>query len=270
MDKLENKRIAVIGGGHIGLAFIEGLMNSGRIDASKLIVANPSLNKILYLRKFGISITTNNREAANKSDLIFIAVKPTTIFNALHEIKDLTNNKLLISFVAAVRIKNIRKILGNSSAKIIRAMPNIPICINEGVIGFYSEDLKKNEKQQLFKLFSLLGHVVEVTKELDIDRLTVVSGCGPALVSHYINMLGDFGAQESTIMHIIKGTISYLSKKNVTPLSLINSVATKGGITESILKSLDDSQFKSIFYHSLESGLQKIKILSCKKMRTPV
>ena len=81
-------------------------------------------------------------------------------------------------------------------------------------------------------------------------------------------MLGDFGTQESTIMHIIKGTISYLSKKCNTIVSYKFS-CNKGGITESILKSLDDSQFKKHFYHSLESGLQKIKILSCKKNANP-
>ena len=49
----------------------------------------------------------------------------------------------------------------------------MPICINEEVIGFYSEDLKKREATT-FKLFSTWTCCRDF-KELDIDRLTVVS-----------------------------------------------------------------------------------------------
>lgn len=262
MGTFENKKIAVIGGGHIGLAFIEGLMTSGKVSGTQLIVANRTLDKILHLNKFGIKITADNRKAAKDADWIILAVKPSVICNVITEVKDLTEGKSIISFAAAVRSESIRKILKGSSVKIVRAMPNIPICTNEGVVGFYSKDIDKNEKCQLVRLFSLLGQVIETTKEQEIDRLTIISGCGPALVAHYINMLGNYGVQESMVMQIIKGTISYLTEKNVSTKQLINSVATKGGITESIIKSLGKSSFMSNYYNSLNRGLRKLKTFS--------
>jgi len=89
MDRFEYKKLLIIGGGHIGLALVEGFINSGKIAGSQLIVANPSLTKITNLKKHGVEITTDNKSAAEKADWIFLADKPFVIDHVITEIKDL-------------------------------------------------------------------------------------------------------------------------------------------------------------------------------------
>ena len=70
MDKFD-KKIAIIGGGHIGQALAEGFLNSGEISSSQLVISNPSLEKLTHLAHQGVEITSNNIVAAEKAEIIF-------------------------------------------------------------------------------------------------------------------------------------------------------------------------------------------------------
>lgn len=187
MDKLENKKIAIIGGGHIGLALIQGLINSGKVSSSQLIVANPSLSKITHLKKHGVEITTDNRIAAVKATLVFLAVKPFVVDQVLLEISDLVKDKLIISLAAVVTIDKLINRVKNT--KVLRIMPNMSISCNQGVIGLYAKKLTGQDKKHIRELLTCLGLVVEVKKEKDLDALTLLSGCGPAIVAQFMDIL---------------------------------------------------------------------------------
>ena len=267
MGKFVNKKIAIIGGGHIGLALAEGLINSGKIAGSQLIVANPSLSKIVHLKKHGVEITTDNKFAATKADWIFLAVKPFIIDHVLTEIRDLVKGKLIISLAAIVTIENLRRQVKN--AEIIRIMPNMAISCNQGVIGFFTDE---QDKKQAKQLLSLLGLVVEVQKEEGLDTLTLLSGCGPAIVSHFIETLANYGISNglptdeshALALQTFKGTVSLLEKSGFSAEDLIRSVATKGGITETILNKLKQRDFQSFFILAMDNGYSKIKELKQK------
>ena len=267
MDKLESKKLAIIGGGHIGLALVEGFINSGKITGSQLIVANPSLSKIVHLKKHGVEITTGNKFAAIEADWIFLAVKPFVIDQVLTEIRDLVKGKLIISLAAIVTIENIRRQVKN--AEIIRIMPNMAISCNQGVIGLFTD---KKDKKQIKQLLSLLGLVVEVQKEEGLDTLTLLSGCGPAIVSQFIETLANYGISNglsidkshALALQTFKGTVSLLEKLDLSSDELIRSVATKGGITEAILNKLKQRDFQSFFTRAMDDGYGKIKELGQK------
>jgi len=56
-----------------------------------------------------------------------------------------------------------------------------------------------------------------------------------------------------------KGTIWQLEKSDLTFSQLKKSVATKGGVTEEIIKSLDNKKISLHFAESLEKGYARIK-----------
>lgn len=267
MDKLENKKLAIIGGGHIGSALVQGLINSGRITGSQLIIANPTLAKITTLRKHGVKITTDNRSAVKKADWVFLAVKPLVVDKVLLEISGLIKEKLIISLAAVVTIEKIKKQVKNSN--IIRIMPNMSISCNQGVIGFFTD---KQDKKQIKQLLSLLGLVIEVKKEEDLDTLTLLSGCGPAIVSQFIEILVKYGVSKglssnkghALALQTFKGTASLLEKSGISSDELIRSVATKGGITEAILSKLKQGSFQNRFIQAMNFGYTKIKELDQK------
>lgn len=270
MDKLENKKLAIIGGGHIGLALVEGFINSGKISGSQLIVASPSLAKIAHLRKYRVEVTTDNKIAVAKADWVFLAVKPFVVNHVLTEISDLVKKKLIISLAAVITTKNMRKQIKN--AEIVRIMPNVSISCNQGVIGFFTD---KQDKKQIKQVLSLLGLIIEVKKEENLDTLTLLSGCGPAIVSQFIEILAKYGVSKglssnkshALALQTFKGTASLLEKSGLSSDELIQSVATKGGITEAILSKLKQGSFQNRFIQAMNYGYTKIKELDQKLNR---
>ncbi len=263
MDKFD-KKIAIIGGGHMGQALVEGFINSGKIINSQLVISNPSLEKLGHLSKMGIEITSDNTVAAKKADIIFLAVKPLTTGQVLREIDYFVKRKTVISLAAVVSINNLKK--HSKNAEIIRIMPNMAVACNQGIIGLFGS--KKNN-YQVKQLLSTLGSVIEMEKEEELDSLTLLSGCGPAIVSQFIELLANYGIKiglttdisQTLAFQTFKGSIAILEKSKMSPIQLIQLVSTKGGISEAILSALDSNRFSEIFSHSMECGRNKINEL---------
>lgn len=269
MDKFESKKLAIIGGGHIGLALVEGLINSGKITGSQLIVANPSLSKIAHLKNQGVEIILDNKTAAGKADWIFLAVKPFVVRQVMTEISSSAKGKLIISLAAVVTIDNIRRQIKNNSVEIIRIMPNMAISCNQGVIGMFTKEIPKGDRRQMKELFSKLGLVIEVNNEKSLDVITILSGCGPALVSKFMEILANYGIEiglssdesHKLILQTLKGTVALLEKKGIFPYELVRSVATKSGITEAILNKIVKEGLQTSFIKAMNSGYTKVKEL---------
>ena len=250
---LENKKIAVIGAGHMGQSIIKGLINSGKIKRSNIFVSNK----------------LNNVVVTKKADYIFIAVKPFTVKEVLKEIAPFTDNKIILSVAAGVSLKILLSYT-NKNQKIIRLMPNIPVSENKGVIGFFAnKNISNSEKQDIIRLVSLLGKVLIVKKEEDLDVLTLVTGCGPAISAYFINLISSYAENQgfsqtesiNIALKIFEGTTNYLINNNLTPSKLIESVATKGGVTEVIISSLNKSGVNKLFEEAMESGYDKLRRL---------
>jgi len=252
----------------MGLALAEGLVKGGKILSSQLWIADPTLSKIKYLKKFNIKVTTNNSLAVLNADIIFIAVKPRNVSEVVGGIKELTKHKILVSVAAGFSTKNL-KVITQKGQKIARIMPNLPVKYNKGVIGLFGENISKTEKNLIFGILSSLGIVVKVKNEKELDIITLVSACGPAIVSSFVEMIARYASKKkidkevvsSIVMQTFTGTLDYLNKANVSPAEFVKSVATKGGITETIIKNLN-KEFEKNFMQAMEKGRIKIEILN--------
>jgi len=247
-----NKKIAIIGFGHIGKALFQGLIASG-LKKEHLFVSNSS---------------QENRKVAVLADWIIIAVKPGMVEAVIGEIKDIISNKIVISVSSVVNFSSIEKYAQNNKQKIIRLMPNIPAAIGEGTIGFFAnKNVSIKERSDVINIFSRLGKVIECQKETELDVMTLLSGCGPAIVAYFVSLLVQSGEEfglkknksEKIALQTFAGTLIYLQKTNQTAKELQIAVATKGGMTEQIIKGFDEKEIASLFMKSLERGYEKIK-----------
>lgn len=271
-DILESKVITIIGAGHMGQALVEGLLNSKEVKARNIIVSNPSKQKLSEIsKKFGVKVITNNFKAVTKASLIFIAVKPNKVKEVLMEISKNVRNKIILSLAAAIDLEFINSSLGGYNNKCIRLMPNLNLAINKGIIGFKANKfVTELEKKKVISLLQKLGVVIECKLEKDFDYLTILAGCGPGLVAYllelfekyYLSVSIDKNQLKKMISQIFIGTLEYLNEKQLKVSSLKNSVATKGGVTETILSSLDNDNFQSFFHKSLDKGLYKLNELN--------
>lgn len=263
------KTLAIIGGGHIAGAIIEGLVGANKSNEKKIIVADRSVEKLKALReKFKIKTSTDNKEVVKNADWILIAVKPFDVGKVIEEIKTNIKEKILISVAAGVTLSELQKYVSESDQKIIRIMPNIPVAYSEGVVGLLvNKNVTEKEKLEIEKFFSQIGKVFVTKTEEEFLFFSLTPGCGPALVSFCIEMFAKSGKQfnlpekdaEKIAMQIFTGTLLHLQKKKLTPKQLQEEVATKGGVTEQIIKSLNESDMQRIFDNAIKKGQNKIQ-----------
>jgi pyrroline-5-carboxylate reductase len=262
---VENK-FAIIGGGHIGCALAEGLICSG-VRADLITVSNPTMLRSDKLRKLGVRVTRDNNDAVRSAQWIFLAVKPTIIPVVLEEIKQSAQDKVIVSLAAGVPTATLRTYVGGAS--LARIMPNMPIAISKGIIGFFAGNLSKKEWVELSKILSKLGSVVQVKSESQLDAITLISGCGPGIVAFLITALAEsaktFGlsTKEANLVaqQTFTGTLAYLVHNGVSAEELMRSVATKNGVTEAILADFVKRGLTKNFVHAIAVGSERLKKL---------
>ena len=225
-------KIGVIGIGHLGSALVEGFVKAG-FNSKNLFLSNQA---------------GDNRKIVESSDYIVIAVKPIDVGDVFIEIKDILKGKIIISCVTGVSVKYLESFFPYN-LKIVRIMPNIPVSINKGVMGVYFSKLTTTtDKNKVKEIFSSLGEVVEVQNEHDIDLITLIGGCGPAIVSYFVSLFENYAKLNKLDKTVAKkialgtfaGTLEYLKERNISSLGLQQSVATKAGVTAEILSKFDE------------------------------
>lgn len=245
-------KIGIIGYGHLGKALKKGLIRSG-IAKESIFVANTQ---------------KESKRVVSNADLLFITVKPKDVFRLIRDIREEVKDKILISAAAAVSIAHISKSAKYAKLKIIRIMPNLPIAHQQGVIGLYANKyILPAEKKKIIRILTALGKVIECKRESEIDAMTILSGSGPAITAYYILLMIKAGmsiglsklVSEQIALQTVKGTITTIQESQQTVEELQNAVATKGGITETILRNFNDQNIPNQFVASMERGYGKIK-----------
>lgn len=124
---------------------------------------------------------TTNRTVVEKSEIIFVSVKPNVVPSVLADIKSISAGKLFVSIAMGITLKEIEKILPQDS-RVIRVMPNIPAVVQAAcsvfVKGAKATQDDANAIQQLLKS---IGTCEEV-HEYMMDAVTALSGSAPAYV----------------------------------------------------------------------------------------
>ncbi len=263
------RKIAFVGVGHIARALLEGILRGGKVDAKFIILAGPHTEKFIGLKeKYGVSVTDDNRQAVKSADIIFICLRPKVVKQVINEIKsDLRRNTIIISLAAGVTFDLLKRYLGDSSGKIVRVLPNIPIAFGLGVVAYTDNgQLDKKDNEIVQSIFSSLGMVVKCKNEEEMNRLNVITGCGTGYVAYFIDAVKNvaesygFDAEMSQriALETFWGTLYQLKKTNQSPWELAAAVATKGGITEEIINNLEKENFRKLLKDSIALGYAKM------------
>ena len=122
-------KIAVIGAGAMGGATVEGLIKGQQFKNEDITVSDPSQAVVDKFAKTGVSVTTDNKLAAETADIVCVVVKPWLVERVLKDIKEELNPKkqILIVIAAGVKSENIKEWLGEQCPSLFLAIPNIAI-----------------------------------------------------------------------------------------------------------------------------------------------
>ena len=145
-------------------------------------------------KAFGAQSIVENLPVVQKSDIIFISVKPNVVESALNDVKESSSGKLFVSIAMGVTLAQIEKFLSPTS-RVVRVMPNLPLIVECGASVYVRGTKATNEDAQVIQsLFESIGTCEEVSEYL-MDPITALSGSGPAYIFVLIEALADGGVK---------------------------------------------------------------------------
>ena len=266
LQKMENKKIAIIGVGNMGGAIAVGLLKSGFVPASEIFVADRKQSILNKFEELGIHTFQSNLDAAKNADVIIVAVKPYHIEGVINEIKPvLAEDKIFISIVAGVGITELGEMAGEN-IPIFRVMPNTAIALQESLTCISANGNTAKFKKYVIDLFDKLGKTVEIGEEL-MAAATVLSSCGIAYALRYIRaaMQGGieigFGAEMAQFItaQTVKGATELMLQSGNHPEREIDKVTTPMGVTITGLNEMEHKGFSSSLIQGVLASYKKIK-----------
>jgi pyrroline-5-carboxylate reductase len=180
-------------------------------------------------------------------DVLVLAIKPQSFDGALPMLRPLVRpNSVVLSVMAGVSIARLQSAFGVD--QVIRAMPNTPGAIGEGISAFStSASVGPAQQAHAWQLLSPLGEVVGPLPEAEIDAVTALSGSGPAYVFALVEAMALAGERaglsrpiaERLARQTVIGSGALLKEEAQTsPAALRQTVTSPGGTTAAALAVL--------------------------------
>lgn len=263
---MNTKKIAIIGGGNLGIAIAEGLLKSGFAQPYQVTVTRRTLSRLQALKEKGVNITDNNQAAIESSEIIIVALKPYNVKDVLEGLKNSFDPKkhLVISVVTGIFLKDLSAIINNSTP-LFRAMPNTAIAIQESVTCLCSQNAADNQVNYVTELFDQLGITISIDEKL-MDAATVLGACGIAYALRFIRAATQggieigFDAKTASLIaaQTVKGAAELLLKGNRHPEEEIDKVTTPKGCTIVGLNEMEHQGFSSSLIRGIGASYNKI------------
>jgi pyrroline-5-carboxylate reductase len=262
-------RIAFIGGGAMGEAMIRCLLTKKVAAPQDMVVSDISqVRRELLEKEYGVNAVVDNRDAVKNADLIILAVKPQHLAQVMNEIKGLAPRQLVVSIVAGATISSLCQGLDHSS--VIRAMPNMPAQIGEGMtVWTATAEVGQSQRDLARTVLGALGREICVTDEKYINMATAVSASGPAYVFLFIETFVDAGVHiglprdmaQTLVMQTILGSAQTVERTGKHPADLRNLVTSPGGTTTEALLQLEEGSFRSLLMKAVAAAYKKAERL---------
>jgi pyrroline-5-carboxylate reductase len=268
---VDSRKIAILGAGRIGESLISGLLSSGWRVPEEIAATARRAERVEELReRHGVRATLSNTEATAGAALVVIAVKPQDIDALLGEIGGLVSpDQTVLTIAAAIPTAQIESRL-RDGVPVVRAMPNTPSTVHEGIAGLCAGAHASDEHLTLAEdALSHLGAVVRVP-ESAMDAITAVSGSGPAYFALLAEAMIEAGIllglsrEISTrlVVQTMLGTAMQLRDLNMHPVELREMVTSPGGTTISAIRELERAGVRAAFLNAIQAAMDRSRELA--------
>lgn len=252
--------IAFVGGGNMSSAIIGGLIQRGR-DPASILVVEPVAAARDALRQRGVQVLDAAGPALAAASLLVWAVKPQVFQAAAAPCSAHVAQALQLSVMAGIRSDAVRRATG--SDRVVRAMPNTPALIGQGIAGLYARPaVGAADRERIEQVIQPTGEWIWVEDEGDLDAVTALSGSGPAYVFYLIEALTEAGARlglgaepsRRLALATLAGATELARRSDEPPQVLRERVTSKGGTTHAAITVLEEAGVKASFVRALEAA----------------
>ena len=263
-------KIGFIGAGKMAEAMMSALLTSHEVHADNLTACDIQEDRRTLLRhNLGIHMHAKPGPVIKASDILFLAVKPQSLVEALTPVADAIQSRhLVISIVAGKTTAFLEGLL--PAARVIRVMPNLPCVVNASVSAFCLGSRTTGRDGLLAtQLLGSFGKVLEIREE-QFDAVTALSGSGPAFFAYLMDCMVDaavgIGMDRDDALRMAEytmfGTGKMLVEKGMSPSDLIASVSSAKGTTVDGLSVLAASDVRDVLAETVKAAARRSRELS--------
>ena len=271
---VDARKIAILGAGRIGESLISGLLSSGWRESSEVSATTRRAERVADLReRYGVEATLSNHDAVAGAALVVIAVKPQDIDGLLGEIGTLIlPEQTVLSVAAAIPTARIESRLSDG-VPVVRAMPNTPSTVHEGIAGLCAGAHAGDEHLDLAEeALAHLGAVVRVPEQA-MDAITAVSGSGPAYFALLAEAMIEAGIllglsreiSTQLVVQTMLGTAKQLRDEKMHPVELREMVTSPGGTTIAAIRELEIAGVRAAFLNAIQAAMVRARELACRR-----
>jgi pyrroline-5-carboxylate reductase len=268
---VDARRVAILGAGTIGESLLRGLLDGGWRKPGEIVATVRDEDRARELEELhGVRVTLSNAEAVSGASLVVIAVKPQDFDVLLGEIGGvLTPEQTVLSVAAAIPTATIERQVA-PGVPVVRAMPNRPATVHEGIAGICPGAHAGEEHLQLAEeALSHLGAVVQVPERY-MDAVTAVSGSGPAYLALLAEAMIEAGIllglsrEVSTrlVVQTMLGTARLLRDEGLHPVELREQVTSPGGTTIRAIRELERAGVRAAFLNAIQAAMERSQELA--------
>ena len=252
---MKTPTLGFIGGGRITRIILQAFKNkSVRFDS--IIVFEPNSETSSELQKhFPELEIADSPEIPAGQDIVFLAVHPPVMMEALDDIKEVVNeNTIVVSLAPKITFEKMATVI--SKGKLIRMIPNATSIINKGYnpVMFHSS-ITSDEKSLIMKLLKTLGKTMEVEESM-LEGYAVVSAMLPTYFWFQWKKMEEIalktGFSEADAKKVIKNTLNrslkLYYKSGLTPDEVIDLIPVKPiGENEEQIEQILETKLLGLF-----------------------
>ncbi len=255
-------QIAIIGCGTMGEAILGGLRAVP--EAPQVTHVSTRRRKIAQrlTEKHGVVAGVDSAEAIRDTDIALLCVKPATARDVLAApgVVEALNGKLLISICAGISLGQLQS--WAPKAAVIRAMPNTPALIREGMTVISpGTGVSEEQIETATGIFEAMGRC-RVLEEKHMDAVTGLSGSGPAFACVILEALADGGVRMGLPRDVsvelaaqaFQGAARMVLQTGRHPAALKDEVTTPAGCTIAGLLTMEDGRIRSVLARTVEEA----------------
>lgn len=235
---LPNKML-LIGCGNMGGAMLDGWLAAGADPAIFTV-----LDRSIPSAPDGVRLVRTQPDET--FDVVMLGIKPQGLADSAPAIEPLIGPEtVLLSLLAGVQLDTLADRFPRAGG-VVRVMPNLSAKLGKSPVALAGKGLSDAQKATVDTLADMLGQG-EWIGEDTYDLTTALAGSGPAFVYRFIDALGkaaaSLGLPEEQANRLAKATVdgatALAMRSEHSPGELARRVASKGGVTQAGLDTLD-------------------------------
>ena len=260
-------KIGFIGFGHMAGAMYKGLITAEYVEPSDVYACASNYEKLVE-RAPGLHAVRTASEVAREAGIIFITVKPSQVEEVMAPIRNELVGRIVISVAFGKDFDYYEELFNQDKKPTIKHLsiiPNTPCEVCQGMTICEDKHNLDNPELEIVKtLLKKLGEIEFLPSE-KMWTAGELTSCGPAFAAMFIEALGDAGAEYGIpketayriVSQMVAGTGHLQMETGKNPGTMVEEVATPGGVTIKGVTALRENNFHDITgtaIHAIEKG----------------